>query len=276
MFYVDAKSKETGRLVTILYHDVVDGGWDSSGFPGSAAARYKLTKTEFERHIQHMSRMGDVQAVSVFDALIKRDPRAFVFTVDDGGACAMHIADRLEKLGWRCHFFITTDRIGSRTFVSGPQIRELHDRGHVIGSHSCSHPDWMSRLPTTRLDDEWQRSASVLAQVTGSATRTGSVPGGYFAESVARSARNAGIEVLFNSEPTTALARSHGCLVAGRFTVRRADSAARSAALVGGHSGARLRQKMVWDAKGLVKSFARPVWDKALRIAYGRPTTPAA
>ena len=43
------------KVRTILYHDVVDGDFDSSGFPGAAAARYKLTRAEFDAHLDRMA-----------------------------------------------------------------------------------------------------------------------------------------------------------------------------------------------------------------------------
>ena len=36
------------KALTILYHDVVEDNFDDSGFPGAAAARYKLTERERE------------------------------------------------------------------------------------------------------------------------------------------------------------------------------------------------------------------------------------
>ena len=41
------------------------------------------------------------------------------------------VADELEQMGWRGHFFITSDWIGRRGFLTAGQIRELRRRGHV-------------------------------------------------------------------------------------------------------------------------------------------------
>ena len=73
------------------------------------------------------------------------DPSSWLITFDDGGVSALQTtADLLEKYGWRGVFFVTTDRIGTPTFLNADHVRELHRRGHVIGSHSCSHPERMS------------------------------------------------------------------------------------------------------------------------------------
>src|SRR5437899_2158462 len=101
------------RAFSIMYHDVVEeGAWDSSGFPGAAAASYKLTREEFRRHLNAVEKAAEdanTPVVTRWDSL----PAVF-FTFDDGGV-SFHdpIADMLEERGWRGHFFITTDRIGT-------------------------------------------------------------------------------------------------------------------------------------------------------------------
>ena len=86
-----------------------------------------------------------------------------LLSFDDGGVSAYeHIAPMLESYNWVGCFFITTDRIDTPAFVSREQIRDLHRRGHVIGSHSCSHPKKMSECSREELLEEWQRSLSCL------------------------------------------------------------------------------------------------------------------
>src|SRR5439155_279734 len=141
---------------------------------------------------------------TVYD-LVERllGPPPVLLTFDDGGASAYGcVADLLEGAGWRGHFFITTDYLGTPGFVGGAQIRELAGRGHVIGTHSCSHPTRMARCSWDRLIGEWSRSAQALAEVLGEPVRVGSVPGGAFARRVAAAAAAAGLTALFTSEPT--------------------------------------------------------------------------
>jgi hypothetical protein len=46
----------------------------------------------------------------------------------------------LEELDWRDHFFITTELTGRPWFLGREQIRDLHQSGIVIGSHSAPTP----------------------------------------------------------------------------------------------------------------------------------------
>ena len=244
------------QIATILYHDVVENGWDESGYPGAAAARYKLSRATFARHIRSLADVG--RAVTVDSALAHPCPGTFLFTVDDGGSCSLHIADTLEAHGWRGHFFVPTDVIDTPGFVTREDVRELDRRGHVVGSHSCSHPAWMSELPDRRLYGEWERSCAILADLTGRPTAVASVPGGYYAPRVADAAARAGIAVLFNSQPTAEVHTRGTCRVLGRYCVRRGDTARFAAALVAGVGGARTLQTLAWKAKGAVKLCARP------------------
>jgi len=104
------------------------------------------------------------------------------------------------------------------------QIRELHARGHAVGSHSCSHPTRMALCKPAEPKREWTESVRVLAAILDSPVRIASVPGGYYLKSVAHEAAAAGIEVLFNSEPITRPQRVSGCLVVGRFSIRQGVS----------------------------------------------------
>jgi len=179
-----------------------------------------------------------------------------LLTFDDGGRSALtEIAPRLEALGWRGHFFMTTSRIDAPGFLCSSDLRELHARGHVIGSHSHSHPVRMSACTVDALRREWTESVAVLSGVLGTDVLTASVPGGYFSREVAETAANAGVRVLFTSEPTSRPTRVGSCTVLGRYTLRRDDPGSRAADLVAASHRARLRQWSIWNAKKVLKAI---------------------
>lgn len=258
----------TTRALTILYHDIVEADDDEFGFPGPAAARYKLPCDEFRRHLAAIvARSGGVAVPASVEALAAVE-RPFLVTVDDGGSSAVRIAQEMESVGYRATFFVTTDRIGTKGFVSAEDIRILRRRGHAIGSHSHTHPYRFSALSDTRLAEEWGRSVQVLSEILGEAVVTASVPGGYFSRRVAATAHASGIQVLFNSEPTTVVATIDGCLVVGRFNVYRGMTAAAAGALAAGDPIALLRQQMAWNTKKVVKTAAAPVWESVRRLVF--------
>ena len=271
-------------MITLLYHDVTrTNDDDSSGFTGPEAARYKLTPDEFERHLEAVAKQ--VESVPLAVASSQMTARAglrgaardsWLITFDDGGVSAItDIARQLERRGWRGWFFIATDFIDTPTFCTRAQLRELHDRGHVIGSHSCSHPERISSCSREQLLEEWRRSCSVLTEIIGQPVTTASVPGGFYSRAVASAAAAAGIEVLFNSEPTTGLFEESGCLIVGRYNVYRGMTACDAASLVSSPLR-RWRQSAFWNAKKIAKTIAGPAYkalrQRLLRRAYaGQP-----
>ena len=241
------------RAITIGYHDVLE---DRRTAPGAVyKAIYTLDRRDFVNHLVAIERRHvGVRTITQFHEW-ETDVPVFL-TFDDGTlggySCC---APALEQRQMRGHFFITTDWIGQPGYMDRRQIRELHDRGHVVGSHSCSHPERMSRLNSIELEREWKDSCALLGDILGTAVRFASVPGGYFSRKVAAAAEAAGVEVLFTSEPTSAAAVIDGCLVLGRYSIQRYTRAEISGAIAAGHPWPRWRQTAFWEAKKLMKAL---------------------
>ena len=239
------------KALAVMYHDVVENGnYSASGFPGPGADRYKLDRLEFERHLQAIREaLGD---------------RPVLLTFDDGGVSAHErVAGMLEEFGWRGHFFVTTDCIGKPGFLTAAQIRELDQRGHVVGSHSSSHPVRMSQTPWERMVSEWRDSRARLAEIVGHTVEFASVPGGYYSRKVAQAAAQAGIRTLFTSEPTARVEMVDGCQVLGRYVVQRGMGPEWSAGFAAGRMMPRLRQALLWKTKQAAKLLSGGLYLRA-------------
>lgn len=248
----------------LLFHDVYVCDPAESGFAGAAADRYKLSVTQFDRQLVGLAlaRRDAPVVAGAIDAL-RRDHRAFAVTVDDGGVSFYtRVADRLEALGWRGSCFVTTGCIGRRGFLDRNQIRELHRRGHSIGSHSVSHPNPFASLGAGEMAREWGDSRSALADLLGADVTAASLPGGAYSPRVAAAAADAGFQVLFTSEPETRTREVGGCVVVGRFTVRRGSAPDFAARLALGEPSTRAREWIAWNGKKAAK--------RALGAAYPR------
>lgn len=236
------------RVVSLLFHDVYATDPSESGFRSPAADRYKLAVPDFEAQLD-----------SLAEAWTPGSTIPVTLTFDDGGASYYTtIADRLETMGLRGYCFVSTDFIGQRGFLTAEQIRELDSRGHVIGTHSASHPPRFSALTSEDMRREWAESRERLEDILGRAVTVASVPGGYFSASVAKAAVRAGVQRLFTSEPTSTPCSLGDCTLIGRFTIRRghpADMARRFAAAA---PWARCGAWVGWNAKALVKPVLGP------------------
>lgn len=243
------------RSISLLYHDVCEPEGPASGFDGPDADAYKLSTAQFAAHL---------------DAIARRIPPGdCLLTFDDGGSSAMRIGEQLSARGWRGWFFVATDYIGRPGFLDADQIRTLAHAGHVIGSHSCSHPLRMSALSQNTLLDEWRRSREVLEALLGNPVRAASIPGGYYSRKVAEAAAIAGFAALFTSEPVARSWRVGALHVFGRFSIQRATPPESAAALAAGDRLPRLQQYMWWALKKGLKRAGGPYW-LDLRDTYFR------
>ena len=142
--------------------------------------------------------------------------------------------------------------------------------GHVIGSHSCSHPDRMAACTWDQLMDEWSGSAAILAEELGQPVATASVPGGLYSRSVGRAAAAAGFTSLFTSLPSQRLRSIEGCRLIGRYAVRTDTTAADAAAAAQGHSLPWARQRAAWRLRGAAKTVAGRRYESVRRALLAR------
>jgi len=264
-------------VISILYHDVVrSGAFDSSGFVVPGADLYKLDSQVFDEQLKRIADQARIRPTSLETFPVEPHGHQFLFTFDDGGATAYSvIADSLERHGWRGHFFVATDYIGTRRFLSRCQIRELRSRGHVIASHSCSHPPQMSRCRPSQLHREWTQSVSVLEDILGEVVRVASVPGGFYSRQVAEAAAAAGIQVLFTSRPTRKCHWVDELLVLGRYTIRAGTASHVAAKLASGHWLECLKQSVCWNAKGVLKRIGGRHYAKLRNIVLSAASQPS-
>jgi len=82
-----------------------------------------------------------------------------------------------------------------------------------------------------------------------------SIPGGEYSRQVAEAAAQAGVRTLFISEPTVRRRQIAGCLILGRYSMRRWTAARTAAAIASGKIAPRARQMLLWQAKKITKTI---------------------
>jgi peptidoglycan/xylan/chitin deacetylase (PgdA/CDA1 family) len=257
----------TPPVVSLLYHDVCDDP-SASGFRRRSALPYKHSKQEFELNLEAIGRAGRTPALVTAGEDDEHRGHRLMLTFDDGGKSALHIADALEARAWRGHFFITTGRIGSDGFVSRADVSELHRRGHVVGSHSHSHPTPFNADPLEKMRAEWTTSREILEDLVSDKVVTASVPGGDISPDAMRSAAECGIEYLFTSEPTSRPWRSHGITCLGRLCLKRGTPLIRVERL--SRNRGLWREQLVRKAKNGARVALGPLYVRWVRSRQGR------
>ncbi len=198
------------EIINLMYHDVYKSDISESGFTREQDFPYKIKADVFEAQVK-----------AIFDycqtANLPKD--SVVFTFDDGGK-SFHsvIAPILEKYGYKGLFFISSKYIGTDTFLNETEIRDLHARGHIIGSHAHTHKHFYT-LSDADVEEEWKQSIEILGGIISEPIRYASIPNGDKSKRVFEYARRYGIEKIYTSEPTTKVLIFNGMEVIGRYVL---------------------------------------------------------
>jgi Polysaccharide deacetylase len=241
------------KSISLMYHDVVEERASGSTVP-LRVTPYSLSYRHFRNHLESIGRTPAVSTIQSRQQWSREIP--IFLTFDDGELSAYtHSAAALEDHGWRGHFFVTTNWIGQPGFLNRDQILELRNRGHVIGSHSCSHPERMSHLSESELVKEWSVSREILSEILSEQVRVASVPAGFYSRKVGKAAARGGIEVLFTSEPTSEISTEDGCLILGRYCIQGHMPARSSGEIANGLLWPRLSQSLIWQTKKAIKAM---------------------
>lgn len=251
----------SAEIATFGYHDVTDDR-TTSGFQRAAAWPYKHTWAAFASHLDGIASLAWSPPL-VSDLAIRRAGRQVLLTFDDGGKSALTVAEELARRGWSAHFFVVTGRIGQLRFLDPGEIRHVRQCGHLVGSHSHTHPDIFRRQSWEQMLREWTISADILANLLGEPCIAASVPGGDLSRMVVRSAAAAGFAYLFTSEPVLVPERADGCWVLGRLNLKAGISAARVRDLASFRGWG--RERLTRRLKGVARTLFPPLYVQYMR-----------
>lgn len=263
------------EVASFGYHDVTDDP-AASGFQRPGARPYKLTPRMFAAHLAALA-AAPYPPELIGDIDLTASRRHLLLTFDDGGKSALRAGDQLAARGWKGHFFIITTLIGQRTFLDPGEIRYLQHCGHVIGSHTHTHPNLFRELADDAIREEWRVSRDRLAQLLGEPCVAASVPGGDMSARVHHAAAEAGVRYLFTSEPTVTPVCRYGCWTLGRFVPKTGTPAARVAELaqLRGWGRALLVRQLKLAARHLLPGlYRRLVRHRTAQESDARPLAP--
>lgn len=192
-----------------LYHRIVNDREDV----------YTHSPKVFDQHLNIMANTGI--KISSITSLNLDDNQTLLISTDDGYTSDLYVADKLEKLNTKGHFFIITSLVGTPGYLTIQDIRELHNRGHIVGSHTHNHITPFTKLSLSQMEEEWRTSLNLLNSWLGTKTICGSIPGGAKNSRVEQAAERQGIRFLFTSEPTKSPWWYKNMLCIGRVCPKR-------------------------------------------------------
>lgn len=240
--------------VNLMYHDVFIQSPEESGLSSDL---YKIKADEFEKQV---ARIKDIE---------NKTPGTIILTFDDGGSSFYSpIADILDKYQLKGYFFIATKFIGSNGFITSEQIKDLDMRGHIIGTHSHSHPENMTLLTENELDYEWSHSITILKSIVGHEICVASIPNGYQTRYVLEAGRNNGITELYTSKPTCEKEHFHDVALKGRFVILNGMTSSDIDKVVTS-SITRLKLLTKWTALNVVKYILGNKYETIKKKIFG-------
>ncbi len=169
-----------GSFVGLVYHDVHQENTGDYGRLGRSATMYHVSRRAFLSHLDVIKDTGlpclDEAAMRACLAGLGRG--GVVLCFDDGWRGAVECAaPALAERGMAAFFFVTTDFVGRRFFVSPDALRRLDPSLFTIGSHGVTHR-MLSSLSSDDIQAELADSRSWLEDLLGRPVTCLSVPGG--------------------------------------------------------------------------------------------------
>lgn len=229
--------------VVLMYHDIVTTNDRSSGFQNENAFQYKVEVSAFEEQVK---------------ALQGKD---VVFTFDDGGVSFLtKAAPILEKYGFKGVFFISTRYIGTPGFLTAEQVKALEERGHIVGSHSYSHPEIFTKLSKEEIHEEWSKSFETLQNILGKKDLPMSIPNGYASKTIMQEAIGCGYTDIYTSQPTTKVGSFQKHNVIGRYVVH-GNMSTQDVLRIVTSKGCQMKMAMKWHVLNIVKGLLGSSYD---------------
>jgi peptidoglycan/xylan/chitin deacetylase (PgdA/CDA1 family) len=184
----------------LLYHEVTDFPERTKQIRKMSPAASLLTK-QFEEQMALLSERANTRVVTADDIFNKAedDAKKIVLTFDDGFIGNYLFAfDILERYGFKATFFITVDDVSKDRYMSWEQIAALHKSGHLIQSHTMTHP-MLGECDESQMTYELETSKKVIEDRIGAPVKYLSLPFGSSNERVIAIAKQLGYQGIFTS-----------------------------------------------------------------------------
>ena len=147
-------------------------------------------------------------------------------TVDDGGASSFKIAEQLRDLNIKGYFFIATNFIDQKDFLTKHQIYMIDRMGHEIGSHGHIHANPFCELSNDEIVNEVNHSKMLLEKLLKKKIKIFSVPGGEIRSNTLTKLKDPQLSLneIYTSVPVQGFLskkHSHSVLIYGRLCIER-------------------------------------------------------
>ena len=178
----------------LVYHHI------GSSFPVGSRTERRLTVTVeiFDQQMKYLRENGYhvitfADLVNCLNNVEKLPSKPVILSFDDGWEDQfVYALPRLEEYHYFATFFVVTNFVGSRGFVSWAKLRTIVAEGMEVGSHSRSHP-YLDKIGNPNiLWDQIYTSKQILESQLGVAVDEFAYPYGSYNATAASTVRLAG------------------------------------------------------------------------------------
>lgn len=179
-------AEKSVKVPIFVYHSV------SPYYPSESKYKKKfdVEPIVFEKQMRYLKENGYL--VISFDDLINHfshdsllPEKSVILTFDDGWQNQYRYAfPLLKKYNYTATFFIFTNAIGHKHFLTWPQIKELVAAGMTVGDHSKSHPYLYKITSKDKLRQEIIESRKILESNLGKPIDIFAYPFGHYNEEI--------------------------------------------------------------------------------------------
>lgn len=204
----------------LLYHEVTD-------FPERAkkireiGPADSLPTRQFEEQMAWISERPNMKVVTADDLFSRAENnfKKIVLTFDDGLIGNYLFAFKiLKKYGFKAIFFVTVNSISRIRYMSWEQLSVLHKNGHLIQSHTMTHP-MLGVCDESKIIYELETSKKTIEDKIGAPVKYLSLPFGSLNEKVTKIAEDTGYKAIFTSSSNSRNLKS-GLYQFGRIHVK--------------------------------------------------------
>lgn len=197
----------TNKAIPILvYHHVrPTKGMDK----GTWTWKMSVAPDLFEKQMKHLKDNGYTAIdLTTYARIMKGETdgpaKPVVITFDDNQPSQYDVAlPIIEKYGHMAVFYMVSNRIGAKGFLSGEQILDMQKRGMAIESHTISHRV-LTALPAAEVERDLRESKQVLEELLGKPVLHVAYPGTAHNQTVRDRAKAAGYVTATIMDPRTA------------------------------------------------------------------------
>ena len=254
-------------FVSLMYHAIYDGESELKEIDAKDRP-YAVSLDQFKQHLDIIEKHNITVVTSSHNDFVSKD-LAIQITFDDGHVgWHKHVMPLFLERGIAGVFFVTSDFIGTPSFCSKAQLRDLSESGNILGSHGKTH-SFLADLNSEECANELKISKAILEDITGSEVDTISFPGGRYVDETLRLCEQLGYKQLYTSVPGINRLNERQ-LTVRRIDIKRDTSIDVIEKLVVQDSLFIGKLRSIAFVKRIIKKLAgNGLYDKVYRLVYG-------